>query len=78
LAMLRRAKAEGRPCSCEVNPWAMFLATWENVEKLGPYCLGFWVPPAHVEALWQAINDGTVDIIGTDHAPHTKDEKEKG
>ncbi|HEX9265366.1 MAG TPA: amidohydrolase family protein, partial [Candidatus Binatia bacterium] len=25
LAMLRRAKDEGRPCSCEVNPWAMFL-----------------------------------------------------
>ena len=34
LAMLRRAKDEGRPCSCEVNPWAMFLGTWENVEKL--------------------------------------------
>src|SRR5499426_2264139 len=78
LAMLRRAKDEGRPCSCEVNPWAMFLGTWENVEKLGPYCLGFWVPPAHVDGLWKAINDGTVDIIGTDHAPHTKDEKEKG
>jgi len=66
LAMLRRAKDEGRPCSCEVNPWAMFLGTWENVEKLGPYCLGFWVPPAHVDALWKGINDGTVDIIGTD------------
>lgn len=78
LAMLRRAKNEGRPCSCEVNPWAMFLGTWENVEKLGPYCLGFWVPPAHVDGLWQAINDGTIDVIGTDHAPHTKEEKDKG
>ena len=78
LAMLRRAKNEGRPCSCEVNPWAMFLGTWENVEKMGPYCLGFWVPPAHVDALWDGINDGTIDVIGTDHAPHTKDEKDKG
>ena len=55
LDMLRRAK-DARPASCEVNPWALFLATWENVEKLGPYCLGFWVPPAHVEALWKGIN----------------------
>jgi dihydroorotase (multifunctional complex type) len=78
LDMLRRAKDEGRPCSCEVNPWALFLGSWENVEKLGPYCLGFWVPPAHVEALWKGINDGTVDLIGTDHAPHTKEEKDVG
>jgi dihydroorotase len=78
IAMLRRAKDEGRPCSCEVNPWAMFLGTWENVEKMGPYCLGFWVPPAHVNGLWEAINDGTIDMIGTDHAPHTKEEKDRG
>ena len=76
--MLRRAKDGGRPCSCEVNPWALFLGSWENVEKLGPYCLGFWVPPAHVEALWKGINDGTVDLVGTDHAPHTKEEKDIG
>jgi dihydroorotase (multifunctional complex type) len=78
LDMLRRAKDQGRPCSCEVNPWALFLATWENVEKLGPYCLGFWVPPEHADALWKGINDGTVDIVGTDHAPHTKEEKDVG
>jgi dihydroorotase (multifunctional complex type) len=78
LEMVRRAKAEGRPVSCEVNPWALFLATWENVEKLGPYCLGFWVPEAHVQALWEGINDETVDVVGTDHAPHTKEEKDVG
>lgn len=78
LEMLRRAKEEGRPVSCEVNPWALFLGSWENVEKLGPYCLGFWVPEPHVEALWKGINDGTVDLIGTDHAPHTKEEKDVG
>jgi dihydroorotase len=78
LDMLRRAKDQGRPCSCEVNPWALFLGSWENVEKLGPYCLGFWVPPAHVDGIWKGINDGTVDLIGTDHAPHTKEEKDIG
>ena len=78
LEMARRAKGEGRPVSVEVNPWALFLGSWENVEKLGPYCLGFWGPEHHVEALWQGIEDGTVDLIGTDHAPHTKEEKDIG
>lgn len=31
----------------------------------------------HQQALWQGINDGTVDIIGSDHAPHTLEEKAK-
>ena len=29
----------------------------------------------HQEALWQAVNDGTVDIVASDHAPHTLEEK---
>ena len=40
IAMLRRAKDEGRPCSCEVNPWAMFLGTWGKLEKMGTVALG--------------------------------------
>ena len=78
LELMRRAKEEGRAVSCEVNPWALFLATWANVEKLGPYCLGFWVPDEHAAALWAGIEDGTVDVVGTDHAPHTKEEKDIG
>lgn len=31
----------------------------------------------HQEALWKAINDGTVDVLGSDHAPHTREEKAK-
>jgi dihydroorotase len=31
----------------------------------------------HQEALWRAVNDGTVDILGSDHAPHTLEEKAK-
>lgn len=76
--MVRRAKEEGRSVSCEVNPWALFLGSWENVKRIGPYCLGFWVPEEHVEALWEGIHDGTVDLVGTDHAPHTREEKEIG
>ncbi len=31
--------------------------------------------PRHLEAGWRAINDGTVDTIGSDHAPHARDKK---
>lgn len=31
----------------------------------------------HQEALWKALSEGTIDIIGTDHAPHTREEKAK-
>ena len=31
----------------------------------------------HQTKLWTAINNGVADIIGSDHAPHTKDEKDK-
>jgi len=31
----------------------------------------------HRDALWQAVRDGVVDCIGSDHAPHTKEEKAK-
>lgn len=31
---------------------------------------------AHQDALWRAVNDGTVDVVGTDHAPHLPSEKE--
>jgi dihydroorotase len=31
----------------------------------------------HQDRLWQALLDGTVDVIGSDHAPHTREEKEK-
>jgi dihydroorotase-like cyclic amidohydrolase len=36
------------------------------------------VPDEHAAALWDAINDGTLEVIGTDHAPHTKEEKDVG
>jgi dihydroorotase len=31
----------------------------------------------HREALWRAVNEGLVHVIGSDHAPHTREEKEK-
>jgi dihydroorotase len=77
--MIARAKAEGRQVTAEVNPHALYIAnSWATVERLGPYALGMWIPEDHAAAVRQAVLDGTADVIGTDHSPHTIDEKEIG
>jgi dihydroorotase len=78
-AIVRAAKARGVDVTAELNPVAVFLCNeWENIERLGPYSLSTWTGPGATEPLWEAINDGTIDVIGTDHAPHTRQEKEIG
>ncbi|WP_115717004.1 dihydroorotase [Gallaecimonas mangrovi] len=61
----------------EVTPHHLTLVAPECYERLGS--LAQMNPPVrdkhHQAALWQAINDGTVDVIGSDHAPHTLSEK---
>ncbi len=65
--------------SVEVLPNHLTLAAPEAYEKLGAYAQQN--PPIregrHREALWRALNAGIVDVIGSDHAPHTKDEKNR-
>lgn len=67
------AKSKGYPISCEVTPH--HIALTDKVQ----YRVN---PPLRkeedVEALIKAIKDGYVDCIATDHAPHTKEDKEKG
>jgi len=76
---LRAAKAAGQAVSAELNPWALFLGNdWANIERLGSYALSYWVPEKNVGPLWAALRDGTIDLISTDHAPHTREEKEPG
>ena len=61
----------------EVLPQHLTLAAPECYQKLGT--LAQMNPPIrdarHRDALWRAINDGVVDCIGSDHAPHTREEK---
>ena len=76
--LVRRAKERGVPVSCEVNHWALFLSRWTDIERLGPYALSYWVPDHHREAVWGALNDGTINMLSSDHAPHTRAEKEVG
>jgi dihydroorotase len=63
----------------EITPNHLTLTAPECYERLGS--LAQMNPPVrekrHQDALWRAINDGTADVIGTDHAPHTLEEKAK-
>ena len=78
IELVRRARERGVKVSCEVNHWALFLSRWSDIEKLGPYALSYWVPDHHREAVWAALNDGTINMLSSDHAPHTRQEKEVG
>lgn len=76
---LRAAKDRGQHVSAEMNPWAVLLGNdWANIERLGSYALSYWVPEENTEPLWQALRDGTIDLVSTDHGPHTREEKEPG
>jgi dihydroorotase len=76
LSLIRQAKREGLPVFAEAAPHHLFLNT-DEYERIGTKALVN--PPLRkkgdCEALWEAIHDGTIDTIGTDHAPHTVEEK---
>ncbi|MCW5750630.1 MAG: dihydroorotase [Alphaproteobacteria bacterium] len=65
--------------SVEVTPQHLTLAAPEAYERLGT--LAQMNPPIrearHRDALWAALRAGVVDVIGSDHAPHTLEEKRK-
>lgn len=76
---IRAAKDRGQHVSAELNPWAVLLGNdWATIERLGSYALSYWVPEENTEPLWAALRDGTIDLVSTDHGPHTRDEKEPG
>lgn len=76
LAMLRAAKQDGLPVSVGVTPHHLYL-TQDDAVRLGSH--GLVKPPLRTrgdaEALWQGILDGTIDVVESDHAPHTRAEK---
>jgi dihydroorotase len=77
--LLRDAKAAGQDVTAELNPWAVFLGNdWPTIERLGSYALSYYVPESNTEPLWSGLRDGTIDLVATDHAPHTREEKEPG
>ncbi len=76
--LIRRAKADGVDVTCETAPHYLLLD--ESVlQEDGRFKMN---PPLRApedrEALLEGLKDGTIDMIVTDHAPHSADEKAKG
>jgi dihydroorotase len=74
---IRRAKAEKLNITCEVTPHHFTLtdeavASFDTNLKMNPPLRS----KKDVQELKEALRDGTIDVIATDHAPHTIDEKE--
>ncbi|MFQ6075776.1 MAG: dihydroorotase family protein, partial [Candidatus Bathyarchaeia archaeon] len=77
--LVRDAKASGQALTAETCPHHLLL-TSEAMEEYGPYAK--INPPLRggedVEELWRAVNNGTIDIVASDHAPYTQEEKDVG
>ena len=76
--IIRKAKAEGVDITCETGPHYLVLDD-NDLEESGSFKMN---PPLRSEedrlALIEGIKDGTIDMIATDHAPHSAEEKSKG
>jgi dihydroorotase len=75
-ALIREAKKSGVRVTCETCP---HYFTFTADEKAHSGALAKVFPPlrtaADIEAIFDALLDGTIDIIATDHAPHSREEK---
>lgn len=76
--IIRQAKKEGINVSCETAPHYLILDE-NDLKEDGRFKMN---PPLRSKedrlALIEGIKDGTIDMIATDHAPHSKEEKAKG
>lgn len=76
--IIRKAKAEGINVTCETGPHYLVLDD-SDLQEHGRFKMN---PPLRSkedrEALIEGIKDGTIDMIATDHAPHSEEEKSKG
>ena len=78
IALIRKAKAEGLDVTCETGPHYLVMDDSDLQEdgrfKMNPPLRG----KEDREALIHGILDGTIDMIATDHAPHSAEEKSRG
>lgn len=76
--LIRQAKARGVNVTCETAPHYLVLCD-EDMQEDGRFKMN---PPLRSredkKALIEGINDGTIDMIATDHAPHSAEEKGRG
>lgn len=76
---IRQGKARGARVTCEVTPHHIALTDMDITEDSGRFKMN---PPLRDkrdrEAIWRGLQDGTIDCIATDHAPHSAEEKGRG
>ena len=76
--LIRKAKREGLNVTCETAPHYLVLCDEDLLED-GRFKMN---PPLRsredMEALIEGVKDGTIDMIATDHAPHSAEEKSRG
>jgi dihydroorotase len=79
LPLIAAAKQEGLPVTCEVTPQHLWFVSPECYTRLGNKTQ--MNPPIrsaeHREGLWKALEADLFDVFGSDHAPHTLEEKNK-
>ena len=77
-ALIRSAKREGLDITCETAPHYLLLSD-SDLQEDGRFKMN---PPLRSErdrlALIEALRDGTIDMLATDHAPHSREEKSRG
>jgi dihydroorotase len=77
LRTIIEAKKSGLSVTCEATPHHLFLSAGD-LKRIGS--LAVTMPPVRdkrdVDGLWEAVKNGWVDVLGSDHAPHTRKEKE--
>ncbi len=78
VALIRQAKKDGLDVTCETGPHYLVFSD-KDLQEDGRFKMN---PPIRSEedrlALIEGIKDGTIDMIATDHAPHSFEEKSKG
>ncbi len=78
VALIREAKSRGVRVSCETAPHYLILCD-EQLQEEGRFKMNPPIRSAEDRAaLIEGVVDGTIDVIATDHAPHTCEEKSRG
>jgi dihydroorotase len=77
LKIIEAAKKTGQKISIEANPKYMLLNE-NDMERLGPLATPYGLSAKQQSALWECLNNGQIDILASDHAPHTKEEMSPG
>jgi allantoinase len=77
--IIRETKTRGLPVTAETCPHYLLLDGEKALKELGPVVK--MNPPVrsleHAEALWRGLKEGVIDMIASDHSPHTPEEKFK-